>query len=242
MRSCRENLQPTSVVSNKACCTPGLHLLAVLLLVFWPKASAMGQSGSTPPAQSQTQSQSQSQSQRPSQPESQSETTAQTDSGDKQQSLGDAARKANAQKDKPKSKHVFTDDNLSSIRGTISVVGNGSSAGGPAENRNSSAGPQGNDTASPTEKDEAYWRGRAHAIKDQIAAVDQQIDKVKEEIAKSGPTAFDPSTGLSQNVIIIHDRNAQLKELEERKQNLERQLDDLADEGRKAGADSGWFR
>jgi hypothetical protein len=79
-------------------------------------------------------------------------------------------------------------------------------------------------------------------MKDQIAAVDQQIDKVKEEIAKSGPAGVDPSTGLTQNVIIIHDRNAQLKELEERKQNLERQLDDLADEGRKAGADSGWFR
>jgi len=200
----------------------------------------MGQPGSAPHAQSQTQSQSQSQA--PSQPGPQSETTAQTDSGDKQQSLGDAARKANAQKDKPKSKHVFTDDNLSSIRGTISVVGNGSSAGGSAENRNSSAGAQGNDTASPTEKDEAYWRGRARTIKDQIATVDQQIDKVKEEIAKSGPAAFDPSTGLSQNVIIIHDRNAQLKELEERKQNLERQLDDLADEGRKSGADSGWFR
>jgi chromosome segregation ATPase len=172
----------------------------------------------------------------------QSEANAQSESGDKQPSLGDAARKANAEKGKPKSTHVFTNDNLSSIRGTISVVGDGSSAGGSTENRNASAGPQGNETASSAEKNEAYWRGRARAIKNQIAAVDQQIDKVKEEIDKSGPTGIDPSTGLSQNVIIIHDRNAQLKELEERKQNLERQLDDLADEGRKAGGDSGWFR
>ena len=45
-----------------------------------------------------------------------------------------------------------------------------------------------------------------------------------------------------QSVIIIHDRNAEVKDLEDRKQGLEKQLDELADEGRKAGADSGWFR
>jgi cell division protein FtsB len=53
---------------------------------------------------------------------------------------------------------------------------------------------------------------------------------------------MDPSTGLTQNVIIIHDRNAELKALQDRRQNLERQLDNLADQGRRAGADPGWFR
>jgi hypothetical protein len=205
-----------------------------MLLVFWPKVSAMAQSGSTPPAQTQPQNQSQT----PSQPK----TPAQTNSGDKQQSLGDAARAANADKEKPKSKRVYTDDDLSNIHGTISVVGNGSPGGGAAGNWNSSESPRGTAPTSSAAKDEDYWRGRARTIKDQIAAVDRQIDKVKDEIAKSGPAGFDPSTGLSQNVIIIHDRNAELKDLEERKQNLEKQLDDLADEGRKAGADSGWFR
>lgn len=79
-------------------------------------------------------------------------------------------------------------------------------------------------------------------IKDQIAAVDQQIEQKKDEIAKAGPASMDPSTGLAQNVIIIHDRNAELKALQDRRQNLERQLDSLADQGRRAGADPGWFR
>jgi septal ring factor EnvC (AmiA/AmiB activator) len=79
-------------------------------------------------------------------------------------------------------------------------------------------------------------------IQDQIAAVDQQIEQKKVEISKAGPASMDPSTGLTQNVIIIHDRNAELKALQDRRQNLERQLDNLADQGRRAGADPGWFR
>ncbi len=241
MRNHREILEFKFVVLGQAWCSPGLALLAVLLLGACPIDSAVAQSGAAPPARSQASSQSQSQT--PSQSGLQPATIAQTDSADKPQTLGDAARRANSQKDKPKSKHVFTDDDISSVGGTISVVGNGSSTDRSSESGNSSAHPPKNNiAASSNAKDEAFWREKARAIKDQIAAADQQIEQKKNEIAKAGPTSFDPSTGLSQNVIIIHDRNAELKELEERKQRLEKQLDDLADEGRKAGADSGWFR
>jgi hypothetical protein len=152
--------------------------------------------------------------------------------GDKPQSLGDAARQ-NAQRAKPKPKHVYTDDDISNVGGTISVVGG---------DAHSTADAQGADGASSDSKDEKYWRGRADAIKNQIADVDRQIEDKKSEIAKAGPASFDPSAGLSEGVIVIHDRNAELKDLEDRKQSLENQLDELADEGRKAGADSGWFR
>jgi len=240
MRCCRENVQPMSAILSNTCSRSGVLLLAVLLLPFFlpfiAAPSAMAQSATTPPAQPQAQSQSQSQT--PPQTASPSEAAAQVGSGDNPQSLGDAARAANAQKDKPKAKHVFTDDNLSSVHGTISVVGDGSS-GGPTGGDNSSAG-QGN--VSSASKDEASWRKRAQAIKDQIADVDRQIDAKKAEIAKAGPASFDPSAGLSQGVIVIHDRNAELKDLEDRKQRLEAQLEELADEGRKDGADSGWFR
>jgi len=196
----------------------------------------MAQSDSAPAAQSQTPAQNQPDT------ASQSGAALQTVPGDEQESLADAARKATAQKDKPKSKHVFTDSDISSVGGTISVVGDGSSGGGSADNRNSSAGPHGNGAPSSGGRDEAYWRGRAQDIKNQMAAIDQQIAKVKEDIAKSGAVQMDPSSGAMQSVIIIHDRNAEVKDLEDRKQGLEKQLDELADEGRKAGADSGWFR
>jgi hypothetical protein len=235
MRCCQDNVQRSSAVLS-ACFGSGLLLLPVLLLPFFVGPSTMAQSGTPPPAQSQAQSQSVSQA--PPQTASQSQTPAQADSADEPQSLGEAARAANAQKDKPKAKHVFNDDNLSSVRGTISVVGDGS-PGGSSDGHKSSSG-QGN--ASSASKDEAYWRKRAQAIKDQIADVDREIDAKKAEIAKAGPASFDPQTGLSQGVIIVHDRNAELKELQDREQRLQAQLDSLADEGRKDGADSGWFR
>jgi len=214
----------------------GWVLLPIVLLGFGPAPAALAQSASAPPAQTPAQTQSQSQ------PSSQtsSEPAAPTGSGNQPQSLADAARQAKAEKDKPKAKKVYTEDNLSSIHGTISVVGDGSS-GGASGNGNSSEGAN-RGAPSSGNNSEAYWRSRARAIKDQIAATDQQIADVKAEIAKAGPTSFDPSSGLSQGVIIIHDRNAEVKQLEDRKSSLERQLDDLADEARKAGADSGWAR
>jgi hypothetical protein len=226
----------------------GVPLAAVLLAAFLPAFSAHAQSASPKPApadpQSQASSESSSQSQaQPSQTSDQSASQPasaaqglQTVPGAQQETLGDAARQ-NAQKSKPKPKHVFNNDDLSSIGGTISVVGDASSTGQSAEN--SDAQPAG---ASSGAQDETYWRGRADAIKRQIADIDRQIDDKKAEIAKAGPASFDPSAGLSQGVIVIHDRNAELKDLEDRKQSLEDQLDQLADEGRKAGADSGWFR
>ena len=251
MRFCRPSAQPTPDpmrdTVRDTCRRMALPLAAVLLAAFLPAFSAQAQSASpkpTPPEpQSQTSSESSSQAQPQSQPSAQpvsqpapAAPALQTVPGAKTESLGDAARK-NAQKPKPRPQHVYTDDDLSGMGGAISVVGDASSSGQSVDDSSAQAGG-----TSGESKDEAYWRGRADAIKRQIADVDRQIEDKKAEIAKAGPTSFDPSAGLSQGVIIIHDRNAELKDLEDRKQSLENQLDQLADEGRKAGADSGWFR
>lgn len=170
--------------------------------------------------------------------------------GAQQESLADAARRMKAQKAKAAAK-VVTDEDVSRLSGGgVSVVGDdnsGSSDSGSGESSAYSAPGSGNGSSSGSsgqanDNGEKYWRGRAKEIMSQIAATDQQISKLKDDIAKSGPTGVDPTTGLTQNVIIIHDRNAQLKQLEDRKASLQKQLDDLADEGRRAGADSSWFR
>lgn len=235
-----------------ACRRAGLPLAAVLLAAFLPSMGAKAQSASPKPTQVEPQSQSQSQTS--SQTETQTQTpppapaaqpappseSLQTVPGAKTETLAEAARQ-NAQKNKPKAAHVYTDDDLSSVGGRISVVGDASSSGNSGDNAASNSAAQDN-SASAGAQDERYWRSQADAIKSQIADVDRQIEDKKAEISKAGATAFDPSAGLSQGVIVIHDRNAELKELEDRKASLENQLDQLADEGRKAGADSGWFR
>ncbi len=228
MKTYRENAQSSFVVASRSCLRSGLGLLAMLILAFWPAAAAKAQSASAPPAQSAAPA-----------PSDSKPADSQVVSENKPQSLGDAARAAKAQKDNSKAKRVYTGDDLANIHGTISEVGSGSSGDGSGANGYSGGGSR---PASSTEANEAYWRAQAQGIKNQIAAVDQQIEQKKIEISKAGPASMDNTTGLTQNVIIIHDRNAELKQLQDRRQNLERQLDNLADQGRKAGADPGWFR
>src|SRR5882757_2174316 len=89
---------------------------------------------------------------------------------------------------------------------------------------------------------EAYWRDRARQFLDAIAQTDEQIAQKKEEIRKFGSGGFDVTTGMKENIAYINDRNAQLKQLETHKADLEKQFEELQDEGRKAGVPSSWFR
>lgn len=194
-------------------------VLWVGLALLGPSAFALAQSQSQP-AQSSSSSQSQPQSQ-PQQ---------------KDDSAADAAKKP--QKDKPKPKRVYTEEDLSGLRGNgVSVVGD---ANAPARSNAPASQPSGDATKSV--RDEEYWRGRASQIKEQMAATDEAIKNLQAEIKKNGATGFDAQSGLKQNVIYVDDRNARLKQLEQRRQDLDKQMDLLQEEGRKAGADSAWFR
>jgi predicted lipid-binding transport protein (Tim44 family) len=188
-------------------------ILLLSLITTWPLAAVFGQS------QSSQQSQSQSQAQ----PEQ------------KQDSVADAAKKA--QKDKPKAKKVFTEDDLSGKSGGVSVVGDANAAA-----KSNVRGTQASGDASKSVRDEEYWRGRASQLKEQMAATDEAISNLKDEIKKNGATGFDAQTGLKNNVIYVDDRNARLKQLEQRRQDLDKQMDLLQEEGRKAGAEPSWFR
>ena len=166
------------------------------------------------------------------------------------ESLGEAARRARAQKSAAPATKVYTEDKVAGLSGHgVSVVGDGNQSGdsSDAENaENSEREPNGTGPAKANppsgNSDEKMWREKARAIHDQMAQIDDRISKIQEEIQKYGAVSFDPATGLRQNVIYVEDRNAQIKQLEEQKAKLQSQLDSLEEEGRKAGADSGWFR
>jgi len=166
-------------------------------------------------------------------------------------SLGEAARRAKAQKTQASTAagsgpKVYTEDKLAGLSGHgVSVVGD-ESQGGDSSGGNSyaeqAAGSGSGNGGSGGKSDEQVWRRKAQTIHDQMAQIDDRIAKIQEEIQKYGAVSFDPSSGLQQNVIYIKDRNAQIQQLEEQKRRLQSQLDSLEDEGRKAGADPGWFR
>lgn len=91
-------------------------------------------------------------------------------------------------------------------------------------------------------QDEAYWRGKARELLDEIAALDQEIAKTKDEIKKYGADGFDATSGLQKNIIYIDNRSSKVQQMEKRKADLGKKLDQLQEDGRKAGASPAWFR
>jgi hypothetical protein len=231
-----------------------LQLLLAALCVA-PVALAQTPAGSSVPTQTAAPATSQTSSPEKSQVADSIQQAAQTQtrassqaepqmldqSGPAAESLGEAARRARTQKTKAAAPKVYTEDSVSRLSGHgVSVVGDGSAEGGASASRGTS---RADSEAQPSGgNQEQYWRGRARSIRDQMAQLDQQISSVRDEIAKYGAVQIDPQSGVQAGVIYIKDRNAQIERIEEQKTTLQGQLDALEEEGRKAGAESGWFR
>lgn len=190
------------------------------------------------PIQAQSDGTTQGQSQGSAQTQSQAQPAEQPDS------LAEAARKTKEKKAKSDPAKVYTEEDMSKLssRG-VSVVGEENSGGaGGSDGMNSGGKTGGNAAAQSGKNEETFWRGRARQLLDQMSATDQQIEKVKEEIKKYGNGGFDPSTGLGKNVIYVDDRQSQLTRLQKQRSDLDKQMDQLQEEGRKAGASPSWFR
>jgi hypothetical protein len=197
------------------------------LAVLWAAATALGQSQQETSQPSQRSS-SQTQSQMQTEPT-------------KNEAGGDAAKKSERAKAKPKK--VYTEEDLSGMRGNgVSVVGDEKPAGAGAAGTKKADGKTKAGVVPMSGQDEVYWRGKAHELLDQITATEQQIAKLKDDIKKYGAGGFDVTTGMKKNIAYIEDRNGQVKDLEKRKADLEKKLDQLEEQGRKAGAEPAWFR
>jgi len=191
------------------------------LAVLWLTAAAFGQS-----QQDTLQSSQQSSSQTQTEPK-------------KSEAWGDATKKS----EKAKPKKVYTEEDLSGMRGNgVSIVGDERPAGGGAAGAKKAAGKPKTGVVPMSGRDEAYWRGKARVLLDQIAATEQQIVKLKDDIKKYGTGGFDVTTGMKNNVAYIEDWNGQVRDLERKKADLEKKMDQLQEEGRKAGAEPAWFR
>ena len=203
------------------------NILWIFPSLLWSPAIAFGQAQSdAPPASpSSQQSSSQTQSQPPQ----------------KEESAAEAAKKTEKEKAKPKK--VYTEEDLAGLRGNgVSVVGNDKPAAPGAAATSKANGKTKTGVVPMSGQDEEYWRGKARGLLQRIAATEQRIEAKKDEIKKLGNGGFDITTGMKDNIAYIQDRNAQLQELEKHKADLQKQLDELQDEGRKVGAPSSWFR
>ena len=66
--------------------------------------------------------------------------------------------------------------------------------------------------------------------------------QLNEDIKKYGSAGIDVASGLRDGVAYVRDRHAQIQKLQKKKADLRQKLDELEEEGRKAGAQPAWFR
>jgi chromosome segregation ATPase len=171
-------------------------------------------------------------------------------------SLGDAARKARAQKkDSGKPAKVFTNEDVGGLKGTISVIGNepapASSTDKSGEKTDESkktddkkaAAADSKDTKKEAAKDEGYWRAKFAAARKTLADDSKELDILQREYnLKLEQYSQDPNWAMHQEYS-RDDINKTQSEIESKKQDVEKDkqaISDLQDELRKSGGEPGW--
>jgi chaperonin cofactor prefoldin len=96
-------------------------------------------------------------------------------------------------------------------------------------------------TSKEQKRGEAYWRLRSKQIRDQIVAVDNEIEKLDEN-AKSGKADGIQIGYGTYTQYLLANFEDQKKKLEKNKHDLEGQMRSLEEEARLAGAMPGWLR
>jgi hypothetical protein len=164
--------------------------------------------------------------------------TTPTTSGSQSESLGDAARRAWAQKKHfGKPTKVFTNDDMGRLKDAPSVIGNHSAL---ASERAQDKKPSNGDDR---KKDEVYWRAKFAAARKTLADDMRELDIFQRELnLKEQQFYQDPNAALKQQYS-RDDVNKTQIEIDSKKQDVEKDKQspsDLEDELRKAGGDPGW--
>jgi predicted nucleic acid-binding Zn-ribbon protein len=143
---------------------------------------------------------------------------------------------APAEKEKKKPKKVWTNDELGSVEGDVSVVGEQDFS---AEDRQSSNTYQANNRKNIRQQQISNYRGQIQQLQGQIDAAEKRISQLKnfkgENTAPSG--GINPTQGY--NMVPLED---QVKQLEERKKQLQARIEDVENDARKNGIEPGELR
>jgi len=120
-------------------------------------------------------------------------------------------------KDKKKTRKVWTEEEISAVGGTISVVGD------QHPTNNSSRPPS---STSPSDgRDKAYYRGRLAPLRQQIDDVDREIQEMK-----------------SVKGTVRENVEAQVQIREARREKIQKQINEIEEDARRHGIGAGQLR
>jgi hypothetical protein len=178
-------------------------------------------------------------------------------------SVAEAARKARENKARPQAAKVYTNENMSDVRGVISVVGTPppEPAEAPAVGQapavtEGAAAPGATPTpATPAQaaaaapkaevRDEAYWRAKFAEARKKLADDTKELDILQREYnLKQQQFYMDPNVALREQYART-DLNQTLEQINTKKLDVERDrqaISDLEDQLRQAGGNAGWAR
>jgi chromosome segregation ATPase len=159
-----------------------------------------------------------------------------------QESVADAARKAQEEKKTPaKPAKVFTNDNLDTIKGQISVVGptpDKTADAAPADDKAKAEGEK-----TPASKGEAYWKEKFAAARKKQADDEHELDVLQREFnLKSQQYYSDPNTAMKEQYSRedLNDTKTKIDDKTAAVTQDKQAVSDLEDDLRKAGGEPSW--
>jgi hypothetical protein len=157
-------------------------------------------------------------------------------------SLGDAARKARAEKkDTSKPAKVFTNDDLGGLKGTISVIGSEPPAAGTDKTADKTEVKK--PASGDGKKDEASWRAKFAAARKLLAQDTKELDILQREYNLKQEQFYQDPTAAMKEQYSRADLDKTQGQIDAKKQAIEKDkqaLSDLEDDLRKSGGDPGW--
>jgi hypothetical protein len=169
-------------------------------------------------------------------------------------SVADAARRSREdQKNAPKPKKVYTDDDVSThpasdASAPAAPVNAGADVGatpGDASKAAPAAGTPGAAAAGGDANGEKAWRAKFKAQHDKIDRAEKELDVLQREEDKAQVQYYpDPQKALTEGYSRkdINDKDAKIAAKKQEIADLKHGLDDLEDQLRKSGGDLGWDR
>jgi hypothetical protein len=170
---------------------------------------------------------------------------AKQDQAQDQESVADAARKARAdKKTSPQAKMTIDNDNLGTLTGSISVVGE---IPAPPDDQAKKTDDKAGKAAASEEKskaqDEVYWRDKFAAANKKLTDDEHELDITQREYnLKQEQFYTDPMAALKQDYSRqdLNDSKAKIDEKTAAVAQDKADIANLEDDLRKAGGDPGW--
>lgn len=146
-------------------------------------------------------------------------------------------RKTSAQDtaERKKPKKVWTNDEIGSVKGGVSVVGDGKQAEPSRAAAEDSSGDSRDAGAETVRK----YRDQIRQLRDQIAAADRRIEQLKSFKGENTSPSAGININKGYNMVPVEE---QVKQLEEKKRKLEAKIEDVEVEAKKNGVDPGELR